>query len=162
MADTKTSKADRLDSILLRGKVFSSTDQGITLETGNSLLTLSPKDVREVRKVQDDDSVKELLVAADAKIIFEAVVSPLEVAGILSKEVIVELTRGGTECSRCSTECSRCVGTECSRCSTVLSGTECSRCTTECSRCTTECSRCVGQFDTSIGGGLSTFRRRLS
>jgi hypothetical protein len=161
MADAKTSKAERLDSILLRGRVFSSNDQGITLETGNSLLTVSPKDVREMRKVQDDDSVKELLVAADAKIIFEAVVSPLEVAGILSKEVSVELTSGGTECSRCSTECSRC-STECSRCATITTGTECSRCTTECSRCTTECSRCVAQFDTSIGGGLSAFRRRLS
>jgi hypothetical protein len=159
MADAKISKTDRLDSIVLKGRVFSSNDQEITLETGNSLLTVSAKDVREMRKVEDDDRMKELLVAADAKIIFETVVSPLEVAGILSKEVIVELAAGDTECSRCTTECSRCT-TECSRCSTI--GTECSRCTTECSRCTTECSRCVGQFETSLGRNVSTFRRRLS
>lgn len=170
---------DRLDSILLKGRVYEDKKgEFITLAVQGALLTVRYEDTHDVREISKDES--EILVKSNARITYETLLHPQEVEGILSKELVVEIGRVAsepTECSRCvPTECSRCSGTECSRCSgSILRsaptecsrcvGTECSRCVgTECSRCVgTECSRCVERTDSPFGGFEGgTFRRRLT
>jgi hypothetical protein len=166
------SRVDRLDSILLKGRVYEVKEgESITLEAHGALLTVRYEDINEVRELSKDES--ELLVKSNAKIIYETLLNPQEVEGILSKDLMIEIgsaAREPTECSRCvPTECSRCAGTECSRCVGFENfrsvPTECSRCVgTECSRCVdTECSRCLERTNLpSGGGGAGTFRRRLT
>ena len=169
-ARTDPGRLDRLDSILLKGRVYEVKEgESITLEAQGALLTVRYEDTNEVREISKDES--EILVKSNAKIIYETLLNPQEVEGILSKNLAIEIgsaAREPTECSRClpPTECSRCSGTECSRCVGIQIRdlpTECSRCVGECSRCVGECSRCVGQADLPFGGGeVGTFRRRLT
>lgn len=131
---TGSRRVERLDAITLRGRVYETKEgESITLESQGSLLTVQTKDIFEARDISKDE--KEILVVSNAKIVFETLLNPQEVEGILSRELVVEI---GSAVNRC-VECSRCSGGEC------------------------ECSRCVDI--TSLpgferGGGL--FRRRLS
>jgi hypothetical protein len=175
-AQSTATKADWLDAIPLKGKVFESKGKEfITLEARGALVTVNQKDVRHSRDAGGGET--EIFVAPDARITYETRVSPREASGILSREAMVEIVSAGRfaggecECSRCSggeCECSRCTGGEC----------ECSRCTSdvgrlgrfaggecECSRCSggeCECSRCIdarfGGTRWMSGGG---FRRRI-
>ena len=85
-------------------------------EPARLLLTIKQSDIRSSQDAPNGE--KELVVVADAKIVFETLVNPAEAGGILSKEAIVQIVgpalRASGEC-----ECSRCTGGEC----------ECSRCT---------------------------------
>jgi len=166
MADP--SRFDKLDTIMLKGRVVEQQEgQYVTLDAQGAFLTVNAKDIKATRDVPGSTE-KELVVASNAKIVYEAVIRPIEADGILSKDAMVAIvggprhtgececsrcTGGECECSRCTSvfaECSRCSGggVECSRCSSVFA--ECSRCTggeCECSRCTSvfaECSRCSG------------------
>jgi hypothetical protein len=140
---TEIPHQDRLDSVILTGRVVESTNETISLEAKGALLTVQLTDVREQRKISEDESV--LLVAASAKMIYESLVSPRQADGILSREAVVEYV----ECSRCvggQCECSRCVGVECSRCV----GGQC------------ECSRCVDSLSIDNPMGIrGGFRRRI-
>lgn len=128
-------KAELLHSITLRGRVAYAEGDSTTLQTDGALLTIKQADIRSSQDAPNGE--KEFVVAADAKIVFEALVNPAEAGGILSKEAVVQIVgpalRASGEC-----ECSRCTGGEC-----------------ECSRCT----------NARFGSGLSefgTFRRVLT
>lgn len=159
---TSIPKSDRMNSILLKGKIFEHTPgESLVLEADGAILTVNYKDIREVRPTGEEEAIKEVLVAPGAKITFETLLTPTEVSGILSKEAVIELVRGSminryVECSRCSGgEC------ECSRC--VEAGLA-NRCV-ECSRCTggeCECSRCVERVGNPAERSAGTFRRRLA
>jgi len=155
------SRLERLDTIVLKGKVIEQKEgQSVTLDAQGALLTIAAKDIKDAR--DSGPGEKELVVAADAKIIYETIVRPIEAEGILSKDAVVQVVGGLRYSGEC--ECSRCTGGEC----------ECSRCVDrsrirytgecECSRCIggeCECSRCANVFS-GFGralGGL--FRRRI-
>lgn len=129
-------KAEMLDSISLKGKVVPCEGESVTLRTDGALLTVHKRDIRSAKDVSADE--QELIVASNAKIIFETLVSPAEAGGILSKEAVVQIVgpvvRASGEC-----ECSRCSGGEC-----------------ECSRCTD------ARFGNSVLGELGAFRRILT
>ena len=149
------SRIERLDTIVLKGKLVEQKEgQSVTLDAQGALLTIAAKDIRDTRESAPGE--KELLVAADAKIIYETIVRPIEAEGILSKDAVVQVIGGLRYSGEC--ECSRCVGgeCECSRCVDMSRGRFAGEC--ECSRCTggeCECSRCTN------AGGLSGFGRIL-
>ena len=166
MQDPK-SRINRLGSVILKGQVLEDSDQWITISTEGAMLTVSREEIIDMKKGSDQGET-EIMVAPTAHIIYEALVSPVEAKGILSKEVVVEILdrnfiyRGECECSRCTGgEC------ECSRCVDYMGrlGRYAYRGECECSRCTggeCECSRCV-DFTGQVGlGELSGFRRRMT
>lgn len=130
------SKAELLRSISLKGKVIQSEGDSVTLHTDGALLTINKSDIRATKELGGDE--RELRVAADAKIVFETLLTPAEAGGILSKEAVVQIVGSGLRASG-ECECSRCTGGEC------------------------ECSRCVdARFGNSIRGELGGFRRILA
>ncbi len=167
--DPKLTRAEWIDSIPLRGKVFESKPgESITLKTEGALVTVHAKDIRHVRDISETE--KEVFVASTAKITYETVVGPAHAQAILSREGLTaagalgRFAGGECECSRCSggeCECSRCTGAIASNLGRFAGGEcECSRCIDgpcECSRCASvatnlgrfaggecECSRCSG------------------
>jgi len=131
--EPKINRAERLGSILLKGRIYEVKEgESITLEAQGSLLTIPFKDVKEVRHGSGQE--KELLVSSNAKIVYETVLNPIEVEGILSRDLVVEISSLVNKC----VECSRCSGGEC------------------------ECSRCVDRTGLPFEGAGGGFRRRLT
>ena len=159
-----------LQSITLKGKVMESDDQGVTISSDGGLFTVVRADILEMTDPTEDGETG-IRVVPTARIVFEALVTPVEAKGILSKEAVVEIVnkqfiyRGECECSRCTGgEC------ECSRCTDIAGRFGSSypgyayRGECECSRCTggeCECSRCTGRFGPIGSPEGMTFRRRM-
>jgi hypothetical protein len=158
--EPKLTRAEWLDSIPLRGKVFETkSGESITLQTAGALVSVNLKDVRGVRDLSENE--KEVLVSSTARITYETIVDPREAQSILSREGVTaagglgRFAGGECECSRCSggeCECSRCTSIDLGSRYGRFAGGEC-----ECSRCSggeCECSRCAS---IDLGSRLGRF-----